>query len=305
MQFNFTKYSIFYYVISGLLIIATIVSLSMFGLKFGIEFVGGSNMEVSFQKTPSSDSIQGALKSFNLGEITIQPTGSNGAVLQFKGVDEATHQQILAALNKLNPTTEKSFQYIGPSIGQELRNKTELAIFLALLAITIYIAFAFRKVSKPVSSWKYGVTSLVALFHDVLIPIGIFSVLGKFYNVEITIPIVAALLTILGFSVHDTIVIFDRIRENILRRGMGQFEDTVNWSLTQTLGRSISTVVTVEFVLVSLYFLGGETLKYFALALIIGITSGAYSSIFIASPLLVSWYKWSAHRELKATAKKQ
>jgi preprotein translocase subunit SecF len=292
MQFNFTKYSIFYYIFSGLLIVATIVCLFMFGLKFGIEFAGGSNMQVDFQKQrPTNEIIQNALKTFNLGDITIQPTGNTEAVLQFKGVDEATHQQILAELNKLTPTTEKSFQYIGPSVGQELRNKTELAIVLALLAITLYIAFAFRKVSRPVASWKYGITSLIALFHDVLIPIGIFSVLGRFYNVEITIPIVAALLTILGFSVHDTIVIFDRIRENILRRGMGQFEDTVNWSLTQTLGRSISTVLTVEFVLVSLYFLGGETLKYFALTLIIGITSGAYSSIFIASPLLVSWYK--------------
>jgi preprotein translocase subunit SecF len=297
MQFNFTKYSIIYYIISGLLIVATIVSLFMFGLKFGIEFAGGSNMQVEFQKQrPSNEAISSALKSFNLGEITVQPTGANGAVLQFRGVDEATHQNILSALNKLNPATEKSFQYIGPSIGQELRNATELAIALALVAITLYIAFAFRKVSKPVSSWKYGITSLVALFHDVLIPIGMFSILGHFYNVEITIPIVAALLTILGFSVHDTIVIFDRIRENILRRGMGQFEETVNWSLNQTLGRSISTVLTVEFVLFSLYFLGGETLKYFALTLIIGITSGAYSSIFIASPLLVSWYKWSARK---------
>ena len=310
MQFNFTKYSKIYYIFSGILIIASIVSLSMFGLKFGIEFVGGSSMEVQFQTTPrpSNEAVNNALKSFNLGDITVQPTGGvpsgSGAVLQFKGVDEATHQQILTALNNSFKVSEKGFQYIGPSIGQELRNKTELAIFLALVAITLYIAFAFRKVSKPVNSWKYGVTSLVALFHDVLIPLGIFSILGKLYNIEITIPIVAALLTILGFSVHDTIVIFDRIRENILRRGMGQFEDTVNWSLTQTLGRSISTVLTVEFVLVSLYFLGGETLKYFALALIIGITSGAYSSIFIASPLLVSWYKWSAHRELKKTVKR-
>ncbi|MGA2417772.1 MAG: protein translocase subunit SecF [Candidatus Staskawiczbacteria bacterium] len=305
MQINFTKYSIIYYIISGILIVATIVSLFMFGLKFGIEFVGGSNMEVQFSGTrPSNEAIQNALKGFNLGDITVQPTATNGAVLQFKGVDEATHQQILTALNNSFKVSEKSFQYIGPSIGQELRNSTELAIVLALVAITLYIAFAFRKVSKPVSSWKYGITSLVALFHDVLIPIGVFSILGHFYNVEITIPVIAALLTILGFSVHDTIVIFDRIRENILRRGMGQFEDTVNWSLTQTLGRSISTVVTVEFVLISLFFLGGETLKWFALALIIGITSGAYSSIFIASPLLVSWYKWSAGREAKKMAKR-
>jgi preprotein translocase subunit SecF len=292
MQFNFTKYSIVYYIISGILIVASIISLFMFGLKFGIEFVGGSNMEVEFQnQRPTNEAVQNALKSFNLGEITIQPTGSLGAILRFRGVDEATHQQILVELNKSTPVAEKSFQYVGASVGQELRNKTQLAIAVALLAITLYIAFAFRKVSKPVSSWKYGVASLLALFHDVLIPLGIFSVLGRLYNVEITIPIIAALLTILGYSVHDTIVIFDRIRENILRRGMGQFEDTVNWGLNQTLGRSISTVLTTELVLISLYLLGGETLKYFALALIIGITSGAYSSIFIASPLLVSWYK--------------
>jgi preprotein translocase subunit SecF len=297
MQFNFIKYSIVYYIIFGVLIIASIAALLAFGLKFGIEFAGGSNMQVEFKsQRPSNEAIQDALKSFNLGEITIQPTGNNGAILQFKGVDEATHQQILTGINKLSETSEKSFQYIGPSVGQELRNKTELAIVLALLAITIYIAFAFRKVSRPVSSWKYGVTSLIALFHDILVPLGIFAVLGHFYNVEITIPIVAALLTILGFSVHDTIVIFDRIRENILRMGMGQFEETVNWSLNQTLGRSISTVLTVEFVMVALFFFGGETLKYFALTLIIGITSGAYSSIFIASPLLVSWYKWSAKK---------
>ena len=297
MNFNFTKYSIVYYVISGILIAASVVSLFLYGIKFGIEFNGGSNMEIDFQgQRPSNEQISQSLSQFNLGEIIIQPTSNNGAVLQFKGVDEATHQQILSELNKLSEVQEKSFQFVGPSIGQELRNKTELAIVIALLAITLYIAFAFRKVSRPVSSWKYGIASLIALFHDILIPLGVFSILGHLYNVEITIPIIAALLTILGFSVHDTIVIFDRIRENILRRGLGQFEETVNWSLNQTIGRSISTVLTVEFVMLSLYFFGGETLKYFALSLIIGITSGAYSSIFIASPLLVSWYKWSARR---------
>jgi preprotein translocase subunit SecF len=297
MNIQFTKYSIVYYIISAILIVASIVALFMFGLKFGIEFVGGSNMQVEFQNDrPANEAIQDSLKSFNLGDTTVQPTGSKGAILQFKGVDEATHQQILSELNKSFSVSEKSFQYIGPSIGQELRNSTEISIVMALLAITIYIAFAFRKVSKPVASWKYGITSLIALFHDILVPLGIFAVLGHFYNVEITIPVVAALLTILGFSVHDTIVIFDRIRENILRNGMGQFEETVNWSLNQTLGRSISTVLTVEFVMVALYFFGGETLKSFSLALIVGITSGAYSSIFIASPLLVSWYKWNLKR---------
>ena len=297
MQFNFTKYSPVYYIFSGILIIAAVASLVMFGLKFGIEFTGGSNMEIDFSgKRPTNEAIQNALSSFNLGDIIIQPTGTNGVILQFRGVDEATHQQILSKINELSQVSEKSFQFIGPSIGQELRNKTEIAIVLALLAITLYIAFAFRKVSKPVASWKYGITSLVALFHDILIPLGVFSVLGKLYNVEITIPIIAALLTILGFSVHDTIVIFDRIRENILRKGMGQFDQIVNRSLNQTIGRSISTVLTVLFVMISLYFFGGQTLKYFALSLIIGITCGAYSSIFIASPLLVSWNKWGLTR---------
>ena len=167
------------------------------------------------------------------------------------------HQQILLKLSELSKVEERSFEYIGPSIGQELKQKTMLSMFLALLAITFYIAFAFRKVSKPISSWKYGITSLIALFHDILITLGVFAVLGKLYNVEITIPIIAALLTILGFSVHDTIVIFDRIRENILRKGMGQFQETVNWSLNQTLGRSISTVFTTLLVLLSILFFGG------------------------------------------------
>ncbi len=294
MNFHFTRYSKIYYAFSGILIVAALASLIVYGLKFGIEFTGGSNMEVAFTQTrPSNEVISKALASFNLGEITVQPTGADGAVLKFKGVDEATHQSILTALNAVSLVQEKGFQFIGPSVGQDLKNKTEIAIVLALLAITIYIAFAFRKVSRPVASWKYGVTSLIALFHDILIPLGVFSLLGHFYHVEITIPIIAALLTILGFSVHDTIVIFDRIRENIMRRGMGEFADTVDLSLNQTVGRSISTVFTVLLVMFSLFFFGGETLKYFSLALIIGITSGAYSSIFIASPLLVSWQKWS------------
>ncbi len=296
-MFPFIKYSKVYYIFSGILILLSIISLIVFGLHFGIEFTGGSTIEVSFTDArPTSEEISKSLLSFELGEIIVQSMGEKGSVLRFKGIDEATHQKVLTKINELSPVQEKSFQYIGPSVGQELRNKTLIAIILALLAITIYIAFAFRKVSRPVASWKYGITSLIALFHDILIPLGVFSVLGKFYNVEITIPIIAALLTIIGFSVHDTIVIFDRIRENILRRGMAKFNETVNWSLNQTVGRSVSTVFTVLLVMVSLFFFGGETLKYFSLALIIGMVAGAYSSIFIAGPLLVSWQEWSEKR---------
>jgi preprotein translocase subunit SecF len=297
MNINFVKYSPIYYIISGILIIASVACLSLFGLKFGIEFTGGSNMQIEFlENRPTNEEISKSVLDFKLGDVVIKPTGQKGVILQFKGIDEATHQQILAKINELSKSEEKSFQFIGPSVGQELKNKTQIAIVMVLLAITIYIAFAFRKVSKPVASWKYGITSLIALLHDILIPLGVFAVLGKLYNIEITIPIIAALLTVLGFSVHDTIVIFDRIRENILRKGMGQFKENINLSLNQTLGRSLSTVFSTLIPIFAMYFFGGETLKYFSLALIIGITSGAYSSIFIASPLLVTWRKWDERK---------
>ncbi len=293
-MFPFTKYSKIYYIISGVLIVGSIAALVAFGLRFGIEFSGGARMEVEFAANrPTNEEIAKSLEEFGLGEIIIQPAGEKSAIMQFRGIDEATHQKMLAKLDESFKVEEKEFQYIGPSVGNELKNKTIIAIALALLAITIYIAFAFRKVSRPISSWKYGVTSLIALMHDIIIPLGVFAVLGHYYNVEVTIPIVAALLTIIGFSVHDTIVIFDRIRENILRKGMAEFSQTVDWSLSQTVGRSISTVTTVLLVMASLYFFGGETLKYFSLALIIGVAAGAYSSIFIASPLLVTWNNWS------------
>ncbi|KKP43480.1 MAG: Protein translocase subunit SecF [Parcubacteria group bacterium GW2011_GWA1_33_6] len=303
-MFPFTKYSKIYYIFSGFLIVVSVASLIFFGLKFGIEFTGGSNMEIEFNppaggQRPSNEEISNSLLEFDLGEIIVQPTGNNGAVLRFKGVDEAQHQQILSKLNESFLVQENNFQYIGPSVGNELKNKTLISISLALLVITLYIAFAFRKVSKPVSSWKYGVTSLIALFHDIIIPLGVFSVLGKFYHIEITVPIIAALLTIIGFSVHDTIVIFDRIRENILRKGNNEFRQTIDLSLNQTVGRSISTVFTVLIVMFALFFFGGITLKYFSLALIIGIAAGTYSSIFIASSLLITWKEWDDRRLLK------
>lgn len=286
MVINFTKYRKIYYVISALLILASLFSVFYFGLKMGIEFTGGSLLELKFENRPSNAEIEEKLTDLKLGEILIQPTAERGVLLRLKEVDETTHQEIL---QKLGNPEEMSFETIGPLVGDELKRQTIVAIILALAAITLYIAFAFRKVSGRVSSFQYGLASLIALFHDVLVPVGLFALLGKLYNIEITIPFIAALLTILGFSVHDTIVVFDRIRENQLKRSSLTFEETVNQSLNQTLGRSLNTVLAVLFTLFALYLFGGETLKTFALTLIIGITSGAYSSIFIASPLLVSW----------------
>jgi len=301
MNIRFSKFIYVYYIFSGILITASLAALIMFGLKFGIEFTGGSVMELSFKDArPSNEILQQNLSEFDLGEITIQPVGQQEMILKFKEVDEATHQKINSKLATSFQFEEKKFEFIGPVIGKELKNKTEISVILCLLAITLYITFAFRKVSHPVSSFQYGLASLVGLFHNILIPLGVFAVLGHLYNVEITIPVIAALLTILGYSIHDTIVVFDRVRENLFRGGFDSFEETVNWSLNQTLGRSISTVVTVLIVLFSLYFFGGQTLRYFSLALIVGITCGAYSSIFIASSLLVSWYRVKSKKiELK------
>jgi preprotein translocase subunit SecF len=289
MKFDFLKYRKIYYIFSGILIIASLVSLFAFGLKSGIDFTGGSIMELSFKDNrPSNQEIEATLAQFNLGEVVVQPTGATGVIIRLKEINEETHQAILA---KFPGATEINFEFIGPSVGRELKQTTMKALFLALIAIVCYIAFAFRQISQPVPSWQYGLATLVALFHDILIPLGVFAYLGEFYKIEITIPIIAALLTILGYSVHNNIVIFDRIRENLLRRGSQTFEETVNFSLNQTLGRSINTVLTVLFVVISIFFFGGETLKYFSLALIIGISFGTYSSILISSPLIVTWYK--------------
>ncbi len=214
-------------------------------------------------------------------------------ILRFQETAEEVHQNILTKLNQLageNNLEELRFDSVGPSIGQELKRKSLYAIFFVLLAMLIYITYAFRKVSKPISSWKYGTAAIIAMFHDALITIGVFSILGHFYNIEINTPFVAAILTVLGYSVHDTIVVFDRIREN-LPRSSEDFEGTVNISLNQTLGRSLSTSFTVLLVLAAIIFFGGSSIRTFALALAIGIFIGTYSSIFVASPLLVVWEK--------------
>ncbi len=293
----FLKYSKIYFILSGVLILGSLACLIVFGLNLGTDFTGGSILEVNYlEKRPSNQEIKEKLVELDLGEIYLQPTGERGVIIRMKDITEDAHRQILEKLKLDNKVEELRFESIGPVIGQELKQKTKIVIFLSLLAIVLYIAFAFRKVSRPVASWQYGIASLVALFHDVLIPIGIFSILGKFYGVQITIPVAVALLTILGYSINNTVVVFDRIRENLLKKIGATFEETVNKGLNQTLVRSINTSLTTLFVLSAIFFLGGATLKYFALALILGIIAGTYSSIFLASPILVNWLKWRGKR---------
>ncbi|MFH1564395.1 MAG: protein translocase subunit SecF [bacterium] len=361
MKLQIIKKSNLFFIFSGTLIVITLLSWIAWGLKPGIDFTGGSLMELQFKERPSNEQITESLKDFNLGDMSLQQSGNGGVIIRFKDIDEDTHHQIITKLeedfktqkqknvetvkhenteevlatetkDELSPenisitdengnvingvsvlttgedgetikigdyssaevgsedVSELRFDSIGASIGQELRVKSYKAMFYVIMAIILYVAWAFRKVSKPVKSWKYGVIAVIALLHDILITIGVFVFLGHFFGTEVNTPFIAALLTILGYSVNDTIVVFDRIREN-LHRYHENFEETVNDSINETITRSLNTSFTTIFVLMAVYFFGGATIKDFVLALIIGMVAGTYSSIFIASPLLVVWRK--------------
>lgn len=286
------KYQKFYYLISALLVVASIALLLIFGLKFGIDFRGGSLMELKFtQSTPDNNAVQSTLAEFDIGSVIVQESGERGILLRFEEIDEPLHQSILSKLGELGEFEEERFESIGPVIGEETKRKAIWAIILVLIMILVYIAWAFRKISYPLGSWIYGAVALVTLFHDVLITIGVFVLLGYIFNIEAGVPFVAALLTILGYSVNDTIVVFDRIRENVAKRGSGfDFGEIINQAVRQTYVRSGNTSLTTLFVLSAIFFFGGVTIKYFVLTLMIGVVIGTYSSIFLASPLLFSIY---------------
>jgi preprotein translocase subunit SecF len=289
--------------ISGALFIVAVAAIGLWSFKWGIDFTGGSLLEVKFLGArPGVTEVQDAIaKDKDLGGLSgliVQPVGAQDMILRFQDTSEEKHKAVVVALEKLKPgdkegsfVEESRFDSVGPSIGRELKQKSVSAIFFVLIGILIYISWAFRKVSKPVASWKYGTSALIALAHDALITLGVFAALGKFAGVEINTPFVAAILTVMGYSVHDTIVVFDRIREN-LPRSEEDFEGTVNTSLNQTLIRSINTSLTVILTLLAVLIFGGASIRPFALALTIGIAIGTYSSIFVASPLLVVWERW-------------
>lgn len=290
---NFIKYSKIYFIFSFILISASLICLFVFGLKYSIEFTGGSILEVKYAQTvPDIENIEQSLSEFELGNIIIQPSNDNVALIRMKLIDEETHQSILKKLKQDNELEEQRFEFIGPMIGEELKEKTKLLIILSLLVIVGYVSFAFRKIKTSAKSWQYGIATLIALGHDVLIPLGIFACLGRYCGVEISIPIVVALLTVLGYSVNNTVVVFDRVRENSFIFPASSFEEIINSSLKQTIVRSVNTSLTTLFVLFAIFFFGGESLKYFSLTMIIGIIAGTYSSIFLASPILAKWVKY-------------
>lgn len=293
-KINIIKYRRVWLSLSILLISTAVILLAILGLRFGLDFVGGSLLEVNFkEKQPSVSLIYETLTELELGSLIVQPTDSS-IIIRFSNTDEESYHQVISALSSMSSDygemEELKFEAIGPSIGQELRSKSFWLFIFVILIIIIYIALAFQKVSKPVSSWKYGLVAIISLFHDLIIVLGIFSLLGYFYGTEINTPFIVALLMVLGYSVNDTIVVFDRIREN-LPRSEDNFEITVNNSVRQTIARSINTTLTTLFALLAVFFLGGDTISDFALVLIVGVLCGAYSSIFVASPLLTLFKK--------------
>jgi preprotein translocase subunit SecF len=287
------------------LVIFAIAMLFILPPRVGIDFKGGALTEVIYQTTrPTQVELEAVLKDTDLGPVLLQPTGELGYILKTRDLNETEHNLLLetVSLNNSNPPEEKSFNSIGPSVGKELTRKAIIAIILVALGIILFIAFAFRKVSKPVSSWKYGMMAIISLLHDVIIPIGIFTIFSRYYGAEIDTLFVVAILTILGLSVSDTIVIFDRIRENLRNQTVvarANFNEIVGKSLEQSYVRSICTSLTVILVLLSLFFFGPVSTKYFSLMLTFGMFFGTYSSIFLASPLLVLMNDWQQRKKNK------
>jgi len=272
--------------ISTILVSLSFVSLIVFGLKLGIDFKGGSLLEVEYTtERPTQKVVEEAIKPLGIGEVIIQPMGEIGYSIKSRDINEDERASIMSVLGE--EVVEKSFTSIGPSVGAELVRKSIISFIFVVFGIIFWIAFSFRKVSKPVSSWKYGFIAIIALIHDVIIPVGIFTVISRLYGFEVDILFVVAIMTILALSVSDTIVVFDRIRENIRIGSSKLFEEIVGKSINQVYTRSIATTSTVLIVLISLIIFGPASTKMFAIMLAAGMFFGTYSSLFLASPLLV------------------
>jgi len=281
-----------WFTLSGILVGIAVLAIIFFGFQQSPEFLGGSQWQFSVAGTqPSLADVQNFFaNTLKIPDATISYDTTNQSFLAtFNTIDEATHQQFLTeAQNQWPSFTELGFSSIGPTVGASLKKDAIIAMILVIIGISLYIAFAFRKASRPVSSWKYGWVTLLTLFHDVSIPAGLLAILGHYKGVQIDSDFIVALLVVMGFSVHDTIVVFDRVRENLItHKGKAPFATIVNDSVNQTLARSINTSLTLILVLLALYFVGPANLQYFVLTLLVGVTTGIYSSIFIASPMLV------------------
>ncbi len=292
-----------WYLISLILIVPGILAIIFWGIPTGLDFKGGTLLDISYSNSVAKTKIDEVINSNGIKNVNVQPSG-NDFIIRTPVLDAETQNKLTEALAKVGEGYKQNrLETVGPTVSSDLKRKAVIAVILASIAIIIYISIAFRKVPKPASSWRFGVCAVLALIHDLAFVVGAFAILGHFFGYEVDSLFITALLTIMGFSVHDTIVVFDRIRENLRKSPSLDFETNVNNSILQTLNRSLNTSFTVLLVLLALFLLGGATLKHFMLALLVGIAIGTYSSIFNASPLLVSWQGWSARRKARAAAK--
>lgn len=302
------KYNVAYLAVAGTLFLASVGALALFGLKPGLDFSGGSLLEYTFANgRPETAAIQLAIDPLDLGAVVIQPTKENGVILRTRFVSEDEHQNILSAMRgafggasastgTMPGVIEERVETVGPSISAHLRERALEAGIATVLITLIYIGYAFRRIARPVASWKYGVAAIAAMVYNITVIMGIFACLGRWRGVEVDIPFVVALLTVFGYSINDTIVVFDRVRENMTRRQTGSFSEVVDRGINETIVRSLTTGGATLLVLVALFLFGGATIHYFALALIIGIIFGTSSSIFVASAMLVAAEEWRQRR---------
>lgn len=300
MVMNFIKYSKLYFTVAIVAVGLSVYSLFSFGLNLGIDFEGGSMITVNYtSERPQIDEIRSSLTGVSeISGAQIQPLGEKEFALKIKEKDISSGA-FSVIINALPGEFDTSIETISPVAGKELKDKTLAVVGVALLAMLLYIALAFNNVSKPISSIQYGISSTLMLFHDLIIPLGILAFLGYYYDIQINIPIITALLTIVGYSINNNIVIFDRIRENLKRESKLSYSEIVNKSLNETFVRCLNTSFTVLLVLIPLYyfFMNEESLKYFTLVMGIGIFVGFFSSIFLSSPLLVSWNNYKDKRK--------
>jgi preprotein translocase subunit SecF len=285
-----------FFIFSALIIVPGVVSLFKFGIRPAIDFTGGTLLEVKISESkaiPQKEDLKKIADEQQLEIASLADTSDKTFLFRLKPIDKNQSKKLQDAISlKYGDVSEVRFETVGPSIGKETEQNAFKAVLIASFAIIIYVALAFRKIPKPYSSLKFGICAVIALLHDILVIIGLFSIFGQLYKVEVDSLFITALLTIMGFSVHDTIVVFDRIRENLKRMAGNSFAAIVNESIIQTMARSLSTSLTVLFTLLALLLFGGESTRWFIIALLIGVTSGTYSSVFNAAPLLVLWEEW-------------
>ena len=294
-NFNFVRNRRMAYIISAIVILIGLISILFQGFNLGIDFAGGTLIQIRFDKSVSTTEVRDILSEFNLSQSTIQNLSENEFVIRTEKIDPERIKGILSALREnLTDLEVLRVETVGPVIGENLKKLALYALFFAFIGIILYITLRFE--------FKFSIISILALFHDCLIVLGIFSLLQK----EITISVIAAVLTIIGYSLNNTIVILDRLRENIKFKAREPFENLINMSINQSLSRTINTTLTTIIPILALYFFGGNILSDFALALFIGMVAGTYSSIFIASPLLLEWNRmFKVHQKgIRVTSKK-